>query len=322
MRRIFVKPPVQWMPGLVWRTLVRVALGLSLGLLAGLARMALSAQLQATVPYVLVFAFVTLSTVLGGWLSGIVTLALAQVVTWYFVLLPQSSFALDNPLAGAGLVAATASAAFVVATIAIYQREVARAHHARELVVRELNHRVKNTLSVVQSLARSTFGDESRSQVRAYSGRLRALAAAHDVLTKQEWTSADLGEVMQRALAPFRNDLNDQFEVNGVHFPLPPRASINFALAIHELATNAVKYGALSVPSGRVLINWSVQPDHSFEFTWQEVGGPPVVEPTRRGFGTNLIGRGVAREIGASVHLDFRPEGLVCRFSGRVEASS
>jgi len=100
MRRIFVKPPVQWMPGVVSRTLVRVALGLSLGLLAGLARMALSAQLQATVPYVLVFAFVTLSTVLGGWLSGIVTLALAQVVTWYFVLLPQSSFALDNPLGG------------------------------------------------------------------------------------------------------------------------------------------------------------------------------------------------------------------------------
>jgi len=323
MRRIFVIPPVQRLNNPGARTALKIALGFTAAALAVAGRMVLSTHLHDAAPYALVFASVTAATVIGGWLSDAITLMLGQVLTWYFIVPPQFSFEVRDGPTGLGLITATVSAGCIVFIIAIYQREVARAlkardkaEQARELVVRELNHRVNNTLSVVQGIARSTFGDESRSQVQAFSGRLGALAAAHALLTQQERASADFGDVVLRSLSPFRNERADQFQIDGSDFLLPPRAAINLALAIHELATNAVKYGALSVPEGRVHIRWLAHESGDFEFSWKESGGPPVLEPNRRGFGTNLIGRGLARDIGAAVDLDFFPKGLDYRCKG------
>ncbi len=190
-----------------------------------------------------------------------------------------------------------------------------KAQEHQRLLVDELNHRVKNTLATVQSIASQTFraqhqDDETR---RAFEGRLFALAKAHDVLTRENWEGAELGDIVAGAVAPYRRD-EDRFEVEGPRLRLEPRASLSVAMALHELATNAAKYGALSVPSGRVSIRWTFLPGAPRRLTlrWEEKNGPPVSPPSRRGFGTRLIERSLAQDLGGEVSLTYAPTGLVC----------
>jgi PAS domain S-box-containing protein len=197
------------------------------------------------------------------------------------------------------------------ASFDIDERKTAEEH--RELLIAELNHRVKNTLAIVQGLAERSFKDDASHAARAtFEGRLMALSAAHDVLTRESWESADLGELARRTLAA-HGDIG-RFSVKGPPLRLGPKSAVTVSMALHELSTNAVKYGALSVPGGAVSIHWQVVSgdEPRLRLEWVESGGPAVAPPQRKGFGTRLIERSLASELKGQVRLEFRPTGLHC----------
>ncbi|MFJ7437699.1 sensor histidine kinase [Methylorubrum thiocyanatum] len=195
-----------------------------------------------------------------------------------------------------------------------------RAEEHLRLLINELNHRVKNTLATVQSIAmqslRGLEGEEAQSAKAAFEARLLALARAHDVLTRESWEGAELKTVVADAIRPLEagEGQESRFAVSGPRLRLAPRLALSIAMALHELGTNAVKYGALSKEGGRVTITWTVQrrPELSLSLRWSESGGPPVTPPTRRGFGSRLIERSLARELAGRVELLYEPDGVVC----------
>jgi len=189
-----------------------------------------------------------------------------------------------------------------------------RAEERRALLVAELNHRVKNTLATVQSLSEQTLKSSPGPGefAPAFRGRLMALARAHDLLTQEDWEGATLGNVVQAALAPWLGGADGgRIDVGGPHVRLAPRQALALSMAVHELATNAAKHGALSAPGGRVSLAWRRE-GAAIAVGWVEAGGPPVRPPKRRGFGTRLLGRSLSAELGGAVELDFAPEGVRC----------
>ena len=194
------------------------------------------------------------------------------------------------------------------------------AERRQRLLLDELNHRVKNTLATVQSLAAQTARDcASAEEFRArFEPRLIALSAAHDRLTRNQWDGASLCELVDEELAAHSAEAG-RLRTEGPDVHLPPRASLSLSLAIHELATNAAKHGALSVAEGEVDLRWDVEragsaPPTALRLEWVERGGPPVAAPSREGFGSRLL-RVTARELGGEMELDYRPEGLRWRLS-------
>jgi PAS domain S-box-containing protein len=193
----------------------------------------------------------------------------------------------------------------------------------RTLLINELNHRVKNTLATVQGIASQTLRnavnlDEARAD---FESRLLALSRAHDVLTRESWEGASLREIVVEAVAPYRNTHEDRLHLTGPDVRLAPQTALAFAMALQELATNAVKYGALSNQRGEIRIVWDVRPTATAAqlcLRWEERGGPPVVPPSRRGFGTRLIERGLARDIDGEVRMEFAPAGLICMIEALV----
>ena len=213
----------------------------------------------------------------------------------------------------------------VGATVDITERKKAELH--LRLLVNELNHRVKNSLATIQAIAAQTFhAARSLPQAQeAFSARIVALAEAHDLLTRENWEGADLSDLLARLEAlhggPLHADVG-RFVFSGPPVRLSPRMALSLSMALHELATNAVKYGALSVPTGQVRIAWSVAPGPlhpRLTLTWTETGGPSVSPPTRRGFGSRLIERGLASELAGEAHIDFLPSGVVCRISAGLD---
>ncbi len=183
----------------------------------------------------------------------------------------------------------------------------------RRLLVNELNHRVKNTLATVQSIAsqslRNAGVDES---VRtALEGRLMSISAAHKVLTDENWSAASLRQIIDGSVTPYRST-PAQLSISGDDLKVSPKPAMVMALAFHELAINALKYGALSAPEGHVDIRWSVDADDQLNIQWSEHGGPAVRPPERRGFGSRVVQKALASELGGVVDLDYRPEGLCC----------
>nr|WP_210301829.1 HWE histidine kinase domain-containing protein [Methylobacterium brachythecii] len=201
--------------------------------------------------------------------------------------------------------------------------EKVAAEHQR-LLIDELNHRVKNTLATVQSIAMQTLrnADDTEQANEALEQRLLGLSRAHDVLTRENWDGADLHEVVTQAIAPFRDRAGRRFQVEGPSVRLNPRMSLAIAMALQELATNAVKYGALSNADGVVAIAWTSEAvsggDQHLRFCWHEQGGPPVAQPKRRGFSSRLIERSLARDLDGSVEIAFEPSGVVCRIEAPV----
>jgi two-component sensor histidine kinase len=193
------------------------------------------------------------------------------------------------------------------------------------LLINELNHRVKNTLATVQSIVAQTLrGAEATSRNRdMLTARLLALSKAHDVLTSEQWSGADLREIAAKAAQPFRSGLGEErIRLSGPEVRLPPKTAIAVALALHELATNAVKYGALSTAEGHVEFTWTCAPRDTcreLHMVWREVGGPPVAPPTRTGFGSRLIERGLSADLNGKVELTFPPEGVVCVIDATLE---
>lgn len=184
------------------------------------------------------------------------------------------------------------------------------------LVMRELSHRSKNLLAVIQAMARQTARSSTDLEEfeRSYSQRLQALSASHDLLVNQNWHGAPLADLLRSILLPFDDDFGDRIELVGPSLIVTPTAAQNLALSIHELATNASKYGALSGEDGRVTIEWHLETDEDgqerLRLNWKEVGGPVVAAPRRRGFGHLVINRMVAQALDAEVDQDFAPEGV------------
>jgi PAS domain S-box-containing protein len=205
--------------------------------------------------------------------------------------------------------------------------KLTQATEHRALLIDELNHRVKNTLATVQSLAAQSLQGTSLPQARKIlEGRLLALARSHDVLTREYWQSARLREIVEQSVSPSNGGERERFNIEGPDIDIPPRMALGFSMALHELLVNALKFGALTTDTGFVTIGWHVQPDGSgsrLHLRWQEAGGPPVAEKKKRGFGTRLITSGLGRELGGEVNLCFEPEGVVCTFDlPLVKASS
>ena len=188
-----------------------------------------------------------------------------------------------------------------------------------KMLIEEMNHRVKNTLATVQAIVRQALRTDADRQTlrQMIKSRLSALSRSHDLLTREKWKSAGLHEIINETLAPFKaNEGEEQrFIINGEPLRFAPKAALDLCIVFNELATNALKYGALSRVGGKVHIDWKLeitsQGPH-LVLTWREFGGPAVKAPTHRGFGSRVIERGLAHELHGVGHLDYRPEGLVC----------
>jgi two-component sensor histidine kinase len=179
---------------------------------------------------------------------------------------------------------------------------------------------VKNTLASVQSIARQTLrGGRSAAQTEElFTARLIAMSAAHDVLTRENWEGADLREIVDGALEPFLSKGDDRIQVSGPDVRLGSRAALAIAMALHELATNAAKYGALSGEAGQVSLGWQARPAGDgarLELDWREHGGPPVTPPRTSGFGSRLLTQGLAADLAGAAELTFAPGGVVCRIT-------
>jgi two-component sensor histidine kinase len=202
----------------------------------------------------------------------------------------------------------------------VESRESARAQAEaqRDLLMKEMVHRIKNTLSVVQALAGQTLrgGQASPEVFASFSERIAALGRTYDVLLAGNWTAASLPEIVATTISPYQSASKTRFEINGPPVEVPGSAAMAFSMAIHELCTNAVKYGALSHENGRVTIDWTVREEAGasrVSLVWAEHDGPPVMEPTRRGFGSRMIENAFARTLEPRVRLEFAPAGVICR---------
>jgi two-component sensor histidine kinase len=209
------------------------------------------------------------------------------------------------------------------------QTERRLAEERRALLVGELDHRVKNTLAVVQAVAAQTLRQaEAPPALRqTFDGRLMALARSHDLLAHGGWEGAMLTEAVERTLAPHAGSDAGRIVLSGPPVRLAANTVVTLNLALHELATNAAKYGALSVPAGRVEVIWRLERKQRrdgpavVEIVWRERDGPAVRPPERRGFGSQMLERGLAREAGGEVQLDFAPESVACRIRLPLETS-
>ena len=194
-----------------------------------------------------------------------------------------------------------------------------RIERHQNLLLDELNHRVKNTLATVQAMATQTLKDVETGPRDTFLARLFALSSQHDLLTLDNWEGASFEGVVRRALRPWREEGRARFRVEGPAVHLDTKRALALGMAFHELATNAAKYGALSNETGMVHVTWAIEPDGArLKLRWEEEGGPPVSPPQKHGFGLRLIEQGLAREISGKVTLDFRPEGLVCEWDMKL----
>lgn len=199
------------------------------------------------------------------------------------------------------------------------------ADERQALLLHELNHRVKNTLATVQSVASLTRRSAENGDPRAWDaflGRLQGLAKTNDLLTSASWKGALLRDVLRNELDPYQDPLRQRIRLRGPEIELKPGAVLALGLAIHEMATNATKYGSLSVAEGRISVMWAITGGANplLLVEWVESGGPPVKPPERQGFGTKLIQRGLAQQLGGEIKLDFAPAGVHCVITFPVHA--
>jgi PAS domain S-box-containing protein len=190
-----------------------------------------------------------------------------------------------------------------------------RAEEHQKLLVNELNHRVKNSLATVQSIAAQTLRSSASPEFfrEAFESRLVALSQTHDLLTRESWAGASLREVFDVELHAMAGEDRVSFTYDA-DVRLNPKAAVALGMGIHELATNAAKYGAFSMAAGHVAVSWTID-QNLLRLTWAESGGPPVTPPARRGFGARLLERGLAAELSGGVELTYDAAGLVCQMA-------
>jgi len=302
------------------RTIVEMLVGAAAAALAVVARLLIDLPSEI-LPFFLVVIVICLVTVFGGVVSGLTAMLVGALLTWRYLLKPVDSWTIDSQdlyvLLGFFLVALV-----ILATSQLYrwteqrrqrvalefaQRE---AQHQR-LFAREMSHRLKNAMSIVQAIAAQTFSRDA-PEVPKFEGRLKALADAHNLLNEHvKQPTASVAEVVKTAVEPFL-DRSDRFRISGAPTPLADQQVVTLSLALHELGTNAVKYGALSHADGYVSISWA-DADGCLNLEWKEHDGPPVEAPSTKGFGSRLLARSA---MGAT--LSFEPDGLRCKIRARV----
>jgi two-component sensor histidine kinase len=191
---------------------------------------------------------------------------------------------------------------------------IARGEMLHDLLIEELNHRVKNTLAILQAIAMQTFRSATRPEREKFEGRLGALAEAHNLLSKEKWQGSELAEVITRVLQPYQLNNPARIRMFGPGVPLSPRLAVVLSMIVHEMATNAAKYGALSNETGTVTLDWEILSEDvvpKLRLIWTESGGPPVVTPVQLGFGSRLIERSARDQLGGEATVDFLPRGVV-----------
>jgi len=180
------------------------------------------------------------------------------------------------------------------------------------ILAREAEHRAKNLLANVKAMVHLSQSETPDGLKEAIEGRIEALTNVHSLFVQSRWTGAELGSLIRQELSPYSRDGEVGIQIDGPTVILPPDGAQAIAVALHELATNAAKYGALSVAEGQVRVEWSRAADAQLVLRWTEAGGPPVSLPTRKGFGTNVMEAMIRGRVGGDVWLDWRAEGLVC----------
>ena len=200
---------------------------------------------------------------------------------------------------------------------------IARGEMLHDLLIEELNHRVKNTLAILQAIATQTFRSASRIEREKFEGRLGALAEAHNLLSKEKWEGSELKNVIDRVLQPYLlNNNPERVRMFGPKVPLSPRRAVVLSMIVHEIATNAAKYGALSNDTGTVTLDWEVVEESDgrmLRMIWTEAGGPHVTAPVQRGFGSRLIERSARDQLGGEATVDFLPRGVVCTVTSALD---
>jgi two-component sensor histidine kinase len=301
--------------------LAQVAIGAAAALAAIAIRYAIPLRPDQIPTATVVIMVATVTAFVGLW-AGITTATLGGLLAWYLFFNPQS-WSLDHeawvPLLGYAVVAGV-----ILITSHLY-RASERLHHERELArvqaqadtaqlfARELAHRLGNTLAIVQAVALQTIGKDS-PDAKKFAGRLKALSDANHLLAEHvDMPTAQAREVVEAALAPF-TDREQRFRVSGADAPVPAQQVLTLALGIHELATNASKYGALSTREGWVTLTIEDRGDQ-LQLTWKEHGGPLVSEPEGHGFGTRLL-----RRAGVATELVYESDGLRCLMGIRKAA--
>jgi two-component sensor histidine kinase len=209
----------------------------------------------------------------------------------------------------------------------IHDQKLASEH--RDLVIEELRHRMKNLVTVIDALAKNSRRSEREepgvsAYLQRFLGRLHALATAGELVIASNRVSVEASALVKATLAPFMSENAQRIYVNGPKLVLSEELGSGLGLAVHELATNAIKYGALSVSEGQVSLTWSVTPNgnaQAVQFEWRERGGPPPNRPARSGFGTRMIKHVAVREKSGRVDIDYHPEGLLCRIAFEKDLS-
>ena len=307
-----------------WRRARRAVIKMLVGGIA--AALAVGARLlidlpSEILPFFLVIIAICLVTVAAGVAGGLTAMIVGALLTWRYLLKPVDSWTIESQdfyvLVGFFLVAVV-----ILATSQLYRwteqrrQKVAlelalrEAQHQR-LFAREMAHRLKNAMAIVQSIANQTFGRDI-PEVPKFEGRLKALAEAHNLLNEHvKQPTASVAEVVETAIEPFL-DRDDRFRISGKPIALPDQQVVTVSLALHELGTNAVKYGALRHTDGWVSIAWT-ETDGWLDLEWKEHDGPPVRAPTSKGFGSRLLARAA---MGAT--LSFEPDGLRCVIRARL----
>jgi PAS domain S-box-containing protein len=196
--------------------------------------------------------------------------------------------------------------------------EQKRVEERLQLLLNELNHRVKNTLATVQAIASQSFRTLAREDFETFHDRLVALARAHDLLIQVNWEATDLREIVRQSLAPLcSNQTNNRLTVEGPAVLIPANRAASWSMALHELCTNALKHGAFKTEAGQVNIKWGAPERGRLHFRWSEHGGPPVTEPRHRGFGSRLI-ESLGHELAGSTNVRFEPGGVICTIDAPV----
>jgi two-component sensor histidine kinase len=201
----------------------------------------------------------------------------------------------------------------VVGTVEDINERMAR-EEKTHLLMREINHRAKNMLSVVDSIAHQTAAKNPEDFVERFSDRIQALSANQDLLVHNEWNGVNIEELVRAQLAHYADLIGSRIEVDDQELCFNPASAQAIGLALHELVNNAGKYGALSTDTGRVDINWGID-GGTFTMSWTERGGPPVSPPVRRGFGTVVMEAMVERSLDGAVELDYVPSGVTWRLT-------
>ncbi len=307
------------------------------------ARFSTDHMLPAGFPYLTFFPAVILTTFFAGLLPGIACAALSGLAAWYWFITPVGAFAFNPSViiallfyifvvgvdilliqvmhrAVSGLEAERAVNQQLLQQQQVHLEEQQLRQKQQRVLQRELSHRMKNTLAMVQAVVSQSLRNatDPREAAAMASARIQALARAQDALTATDWSAADVASIVETSIEPHR-DSHGRFELSGPAVELDARHAMGLALAIHELATNATKYGALSSEAGRVAISWSVSQSRRFTFEWIERDGPTVTEPARRGFGSRLTERVVPGYFGGKASISFAAAGLRYLLDGSLD---